>query len=341
MATLKQIAVSARLVAVLSLLTALCIPGAAQSPTGYVLGPDDKLSVTVDDLEEFKNTEFKSDHFYRVDSLGNVQLPVVGTLHVEGLTVEQAVESLRARLKRVLISPEANITIVEFRSHPVSIYGAVEHPGVQQIHGKISLLEALASAGGINSNAANVVKIARLKTSGALPLQEVTSDSTGKYWVGEVDLGALLAGRTPASNIALLPEDAITVPKADIVYVVGAVRKGGGFLLNERQSVTALQALAMAEGMEKFASETRARILRQHPGGGAKDQIPLNLKAVVSGKSPDPVLLPGDVLFVPSSVGKELAWQLAQVAEAMATGVVIYRAGYPNNSVGAAAVTVK
>jgi polysaccharide export outer membrane protein len=319
----------------------LAFSGRAQAPAGYTLGPDDKLSVTVADLDEFKNNEFKSDHFYRVDSLGDVQLPVVGTLHVDGLTVPQAVELLRTQLKKVLIDPDVSITVVEFRNRPVSIYGAVEHPGVQQIHGKVSLLEIMASAGGINNNAATIVKIARPKSSGELPLPGAASDETGKFWVGEIDLIALLAGKIPASNITILPEDAITVPKADIVYVVGAVRKGGGFLLNERQSVTALQALALAEGEEKYAANTRAQIIRQRPGASSKDHIPLNLKAVLAGKNPDPVLLPGDVLFIPSSVGKEVAWQLAAVAEAMATGVVIYRAGYPNLTGGSTAVTSK
>jgi polysaccharide export outer membrane protein len=338
--TLKRFAVFRRLAAVCNLTVVLSLTSLAQTTPAYVLGPDDKISVTVEDLDEFKNTDFKSDRVFRIDSLGNTQLPALGTVHLGGLTVEEAIELLRTRLKKYLINPEVNLTIADFRSRPVSIYGAVEHPGVQQIHGKVSLMEVLAFAGGINSNAANVVKIARLKSSGDLPLPNVASDATGKYWVGEVDLGSLLAGRTPAGNITVLPEDAITVPKADVVYVLGAVRKGGGFLLNERQSVTALQALAMAEGADKYASETKVRILREHPGGGPKIQIPLNLKTILTGKTPDPVLLPGDVLFIPSSVGKELAWQLAQAAETMATGVVIYRAGYPTNSV-AASVTAK
>jgi polysaccharide export outer membrane protein len=324
-----------RIVLILLFILLFSVPGKTQI-TGYLLAPDDRIFVTVQDLEEFKPEKIS-----RIDSLGNIQLPLLGTVHVAGFTVEQVTGLVRDRLKRILIAPEVNVTLAEFRNQPVSIYGEVEHPGVQQIHGRLSLVEVLSLAGGISPNAANVVKITRPKATGTLPLPAVTSDATGEFWIGEVDLASLLQAKTPASNIDLLPQDVVTVPKADIVYVVGAVRKAGGFMLNERQNVTVLQALALSEGTEKFAATTRARILRQKPGTSNRDQILVNLKALLSGKSPDQSLLPGDVLYVPPSGAKELAYQSAEVAAAMLTGVVIYRVGYSyGTAAGATAVTV-
>lgn len=304
--------------------------------SGYILAPDDRIVVTVQDLEEFKPEKIS-----RVDSLGNIQLPLLGTVHVAGLTLEQVTALVRDRMKRILIAPEVNVTLSEFRNQPVSIFGEVEHPGVQQIHGRLSLFEVLSLAGGISPNAANVVKIMRAKAVGALPIAGATSDATGAFWVGEVDLESLLKAKTPASNIDLLPQDVITVPKADIVYVLGAVRKAGGFMLNERQNITVLSALALAEGTERFAATTRARILRQKPGTADRDEILVNLKSLLDGKSPDQPLLPSDLLYVPPSHGKELAYRSAEVAAAMLTGVVIYRVGYNYGAAaGATAVTV-
>ena len=45
------------------------------------------------------------------------------------------------------------------------------------------------------------------------------------------------------------PNDVVSVPKADLVYVIGEVRKAGGFMLRTREQMTVLQALSLAEGM--------------------------------------------------------------------------------------------
>ena len=70
----------------------------------------------------------------------------------------------------------------------------------------------------------------------------------------------ILNAQSPEENIQIQPFDVISVPKAELIYVVGNVKKSGGFVLGEREKMTALQALSMAEGFDKEASSNGAKI---------------------------------------------------------------------------------
>jgi polysaccharide export outer membrane protein len=298
---------------------------AAQQGPDYVLGTDDKLSVAVLDLDEIK-----SDKPLRVDAAGDIQLPIVGSIHVAGLTVPQTRTLLESKLRPVLRTPDVTVTVVELRSRPVSVVGAVKLPGVQQIHGRLSLAEVLSLAGGPDVLAANVIKVQRSKSAGDLPLPGVKTDATGQFQIADVSLQALLSGSIPASNIQLLPEDVITVPKADPVYVIGAVKKAGGFVLNDRRGVTVLEALSLAEGMGPFAAAQRARILRRKEGSDEREEIIVNLRKMLAGASPDRPLQPNDILYVPSSGLKEASLRAVEAMIVTATGITIFRVGEQN-----------
>jgi polysaccharide export outer membrane protein len=115
-------------------------PDSAQ-PAAYVLGPEDQLVIRVVDIEEVTDKPF------RIDMRGNINLPVVGRLHVGGLTVEQLETDLVARFEAVLQHPTVTVSVSEFRSQPVSVLGAVNTPGVHQIRGRKTLFEVISEAG--------------------------------------------------------------------------------------------------------------------------------------------------------------------------------------------------
>jgi polysaccharide export outer membrane protein len=140
----------------------------------------------------------------------------------------------------------------------------------------------------------------------------------------EINISRLLYSHEDVLNIEIQPRDTISVTKADVIYVVGDVRKPGGFVLEDRENLTVLQALAMAEGVLNTASKSQARIIRK-TAEGARTEIPVDLKKVLAGKSPDEVMAANDILFVPNSAAKSALKRGAEAAIGTVSGILIYR----------------
>jgi polysaccharide export outer membrane protein len=267
----------------------------------YVLGVDDQLVVQVADLEEIKG-----ERPIRVDSQGNIRLPIVGRLHVAGLTVEQTEAALRKSFGAVLKDPEVTVLVSEFRSHPISVLGSVKNPGVVQIAGGKTLYEVLASVGGANPDAGNSILITRPKATGPLPLPDAQLDASGRFYVGHVNLKGLMDARTFQDNIVIEFGDVITVPKGELIYIVGAVPRQGGIVLNDRETLTILQVISLSGGFDRFANQKQVRILRPKAGTSEREQIFVDVKAMLANKKEDIPLLANDILYVPVS-GKKAA----------------------------------
>ena len=310
-------------VALLIAAAALSAPAQSADPqAGYVLGIDDQILVRVLDLEELDG---KDDKPIRVDMRGNIRLPIAGRLKVAGLTVEQVEAEITKRLNPVMQNPEVTVTVAEKRSHPVSVLGSVKTPGVHQITGNKTLSEILSLAGGISPEAGNSVKITRRKSAGPMDLPNIAADQSGEYAVGEVKVKALMEGKDPQSNITILPNDVVTVPKGELVYVVGAVKRSGGFVLNEKENITVLQAISLAEGFDRFASKNNSKILRPIPGGNERQEIALNVDQILKGKAKDVPLQANDILFVPISGKKAAVSRGVEAAIGLGTGMAVYR----------------
>jgi polysaccharide export outer membrane protein len=143
--------------------------------------------------------------------------------------------------------------------------------------------------------------------------------------VGEVSLQNLLEAKNPAENPEICPEDVITLARAPLVYVMGEVRKPGGFPLREREQTSVLEAISLAEGLLRTASSTGVRILRAQPNGGQRIEIAVNLKTILNGKSADIPVQPNDILVVPNNAPRNAMLRAAEAAVQMGTGVVIWR----------------
>ena len=217
------------------------------------------------------------------------------------------------------------VTVANYGSQPVSVLGAVQTPGTRQIRGRKTLVELLAEVGGIRPDAGNSVRVTRRKDSGPLPLANARPDASGGFSVGDVGLKSLLEARDPSENIEIRPNDVVSVPRAELIYVVGAVRRSGGFPLNERESITVFQALALAEGMERTAAPRAARILRSTSGAESRTEIDVDISKVLSGQLRDTPLLPNDILFIPNSAVKGAALRSVEAVIQLATGLAIWR----------------
>lgn len=149
-------------------------------------------------------------------------------------------------------------------------------------------------------------------------------DETGQYYVAEVGVKEIMEARAPEKNILVKPNDVITVPKGELVYVMGAVKKSGGFVLGDRETVTVLQALSMAEGMDSYAQSGHAKILRRTSDPEKRQEIALNLKRIIEGRDHDVEMQSDDILFVPLSGGKKALARTAEAALSIGTGLAIY-----------------
>jgi polysaccharide export outer membrane protein len=135
----------------------------------------------------------------------------------------------------------------------------------------------------------------------------------------------LLESRGQSDNVLIYPGDIITVPRAGIVYVVGEVKKPGGFLMNTNAQLSVLQALALAEGLTPTSAKKDARIIRTSQATGKRMEIRIDLGRVLAGKAPDPLLHSKDILFVPNSASKTAFYRGAEATLSIVGGLIVYR----------------
>ena len=110
-----------------------------------------------------------------------------------------------------------------------------------------------------------------------------------------------------------------------MVFVTGEVKKSGGFILGERQSMSVLQAVSLAEGLGQTADKKHTKILRLNPGADQRVEIAVDLKGILEGKSSDVAMQGNDILFVPGNAGKKVALRVIEAAIQTGTGMAIYR----------------
>ena len=239
---------------------------------------------------------------------------MVGRIKAGGLTAEQLEAQLTTSLKVYLEEPEVAVSIMEFQSQPVSIIGAVGSPGVHQLQGRKTLVEVLSMAGGLRPDAAPVAKITRRLEYGPVPLPGAKTDPTGQYSIAEVDLKAVIEAKTPEKNIAILPDDVISVPRAEMVYILGDVARAGALPLSNGDAISVLEALSTSGGALRTANASKSKILHAAAGGGPRTEVPIDLKKIQEGKANDVSLMAGDILFVPGSNSKRITAKAIETA---------------------------
>lgn len=310
--------------------TALAKPTPTTTPTppalagpdssDYILGPGDLVSI----IEVELGDDFTTDRTFRVDNSGDMSLPYVGRLHAAGLTIPQLEQEVNTRLKKYIKEPDVVVEVAEFHSQPVSVLGEVNTAGEYQIQGRKPLLAALSMAGGFTDGVGNTITITRDLQWGRIPLPNAHDDPTGKYSIASIGVKGVLHSASPEQNIQVMPNDVVSVSKAEIVYVVGSVNMPGGFPLGQDETLSTLQVLSLAQGPEKEAALQNAKIIRLAPGSKARTEIPVNLKLLLQGRVADVALQPGDILFVPNSGLKSAGERTIQAIVNAATGAALF-----------------
>jgi polysaccharide export outer membrane protein len=288
-----------------------------KTPSTYLLGPDDQIMIQGPEMDEIVNKP------YRIDPDGYVSLPMLGRVKAGGLTIGDFETELNRAASKYVRDPQLVASVAEFHSQPVSIVGAVTQPGAQQLQGKKTLMQLISMVGGFRPDAGNTLTISREIQWGPLPLPDAKTDATGKYSVADISIPHLLQGN-PQLNILLMPNDVVTVPVSETVYVVGDVHKAGGFTLGEHRDMTVLQAVAMAEGIDGTADAKHSRIIHHASDGTQLSETPINVKQILAGKAQDVPLNGGDILFVPGSMSKKAGLRTAEAVITTASGMAVW-----------------
>jgi polysaccharide biosynthesis/export protein len=285
----------------------------------YVIGPEDVIELTVFDVPDLQKINVQ------VADDGTIQVPLLGSVKAAGLSQRQLRDELADLWgKKYLQNPQVSVFIKDFKSRPVSVIGSVAKPGVYYLTARRTLIEVLAMAGGLARTGAAAGKVLYVERPGGfrdLPEADgITQTAPDKI---ELDLKKLIYSQDSKLNIEVRPFDIITVSRADIIYVTGAVKKPGGFVLEDKESVSVLEAMAMAQGFDINAAPSRAKIIRRSPSG-ALTEVPVDLSKVLQGHSTDTMLAANDILFVPSSAAKATGRTTLTSVVSVLSGLLIY-----------------
>jgi polysaccharide export outer membrane protein len=300
----------------------------------YVIGAGDLLGIEVFDVPELSRD-------VRVSETGFVAIPLIPVrVQAGGLTQFQFQDKLAELLQvnGLVTHPQVTVTVKEQHSQPITVIGSVRTPlTIQAVH-QMDLLQVLSQAGGIADDAGSKILITRktlvtgpIGNSGDLVAADAaktmpTNQTAAAENTITIDINDLLDSGNSKYNIPLLGGDVVTVPRAGVVYAVGAVQHPGGFVMqSDRQQLTVLKILSLAGGLSTTAKPGSAVILRQPFGSQQRQQLPVDVKKILALKSEDISLRQNDILYVPDSTGKHALRRSAEVAIAIATGVAIVR----------------
>jgi len=285
-------------------------PGTSGQPAGSVssmvssIGVGDLLRVGVLGAPEF-------DQESRVDGDGNLPVAMIGPTHVAGLTTQEASQVIRKKLMDggFFADPQVTLFVKEYITQGVSVLGEVKNPGIYPLLGPRRLFDVISMAGGTSEKAGETINITH-RTSPDKVQSVTMSRDTSEF---------------AQNNVQIQPGDTVMVSKAGVIYVVGDVKKPSGVVMESGTNISVLQAIAMAEGPNTTANLKSAKIIRRTKGQQPQE-IPIDLKKIMSAKVQDVQLQPEDIVFVPSSTSKTVGVRTLDSIVRVATGVAVYRA---------------
>lgn len=251
----------------------------------YLIGPEDLLDIEAYNVEELKKT-------VRVNSQGDIALPLVGILTIKGLTTAEAEQLIAKRLDKYVQETVVTVFVKEYKSQRISVIGAVKKSQVFAITGQRYLLDMLLMADGLAAEAGSVCYVIR-------PTLKTIPNSKAETIV--IDLDELIMRGNFSLNIPVFAGDIINVPKGGIFFVDGEVKTPGVYTMKGKTSL--VQAITMAQGVGPNASTDDVRIFRDN-GKGEREIIVANYDEIKSGTLPDMMIAQNDIIIVGTSGGK-------------------------------------
>jgi len=240
-----------------------------------VLGGGDVITVRVFGPGDYAPT-------VRIGVDGKVQLPLIGVISLQGLTVTAAETLIAQKLvdAGMFRDPQVTIQLVEGPRATATVIG--ETHGIVPIVGERRLLDVLAATGGLPATASHVITINR----------------PGLDQPIIVDLGTD-PSRSALANIPIFGGDTIVTARVGVVYVLGAFKSQGAIPLLQNSPLTLLQVTSLSGGPTFEGDYKDLRIIRTI--GNQRTLVQVDIKKVMYGKAPDPVLQADDVIFLPTN----------------------------------------
>ena len=261
----------------------------------HKISPNDLIGVAVYDAPELTRT-------VRVSADGLILLPMLKRgIRAAGLMPQELEGTIAAMLRseEILVRPMVTVTMIEYNSRRVSVVGAVMNAQSFQVIGETRLLDALAKAGGPSADAGPELLLRR------------EGGATQKF-----ELLKLMSNDSEGMNVLLDGGEEIRIPAARKIFVVGNITKPQAIVVRQPADASVLRILAQVEGTTPYYSGT-AWIYRDDPVTKERKQIAVPLKAILQRKSPDVMLQPEDVFYIPDDQRKRRS---ADIAKALLTG---------------------
>jgi len=267
--------------------------------------PGDLLSVSVYDTPEFTDA-------YRVDPRGDLKLPLCDKVKVQGLTTPEVARLLEATLKQdeVLTRPQVSVDVQQYAGQYVTVLGEVSSPGRVTVIAPTKLSDILAQVGGLTAIAGARIKI-RHGGDDSAPEEDVPFSRSET--------------NRETESILVRPGDTILVPRAGIIYVLGAVNRPGGYLMQEDGKLNVGEALALSGGTLLLAKTGGLRVIRRNADGTVLD-FALSYDGIVKGTQTPLELQAQDIVYVPISKAKIFGTTGISIIE-QATLATVYAAG--------------
>ncbi len=246
------------------------------------IGPRDRIEVHVAQDPTLNTNATVGDD-------GRVALPLLGKIALAGLTPTQAETLIKGELEsKYMNKADVTVQVVEYGNRPISVIGAVTHPGRINATANITLIQALTQAGGLGAGYGKALYVLRTGHNG---LTEQIA----------VDIEDLMVNGNPDLNLPLAPNDVVNVPVDTpiVIYVMGEVMHPGPVQFRRSQTPTLLQALASAGGPTDRASKN---VIIKRRLGSHEKSIRVNFRAIAGGDKADEELQDNDTIVVKESV---------------------------------------
>lgn len=213
----------------------------------FVLGAGDVITMNVYNRDELTTTAIVSER-------GKVVLPLIGEVAVGGQSPAMASRRIAEAYQRgeFLVDPQINVVVAEYRSQQISVLGEVQQPGRFPVETRLTVLDALALAGGLREVAGDQVHVLRPDNNGGT--QRIT-----------VPLSAATGGSETGQLFTLRAGDSVVAPKAETFYIYGEVRQPNAYRL--QPNMTVIQALSIGGGLTERGSDKRVQIKRRGSNG--------------------------------------------------------------------------
>ena len=254
------------------------------TPKDYRLYPGDLLKVEVFDHTDLTTT-------LRIPASGQVPFPLIGEVTgVVGHSIDQFTSEVAKRLLDGYIKQAVvTATVIEFSPRSVYVMGNVAKPGSLPLNpfSQLTAMQSIGQAGGF------------LEDANRAGTQVIRDDSSKPG--SKVGLPVPVTDKADSlvADIELQPNDIIIVPRLDRVYIIGHVGKPGAVNLPSQEVLTVSKAVSLAGGFSQYAKQTEVQLMR----AGTRLQLVVDVHAILTGSATaqDPVLEPGDTVFVPES----------------------------------------